>query len=835
MKKQSIPDYHFTFPIFLFFVLLIFPGLGGSNVNATTETLKCDIVICGGSFSAPAAALQAARDNPSAKILLIEPTDWLGGQATAQGVSAIDNAWHDPGATLMRTDPPSYYPADYLDFLNRLKSPPPEAPGEGMAPNSTAWVSREAFDPRTGTWLLDRMIAEYPNITLLKMTVVKDVVTSGVTDPWGADRVITELSLIRRIPRNGYKPFDRFLSTELPGWYDPNDSKDYEKRLYRVIPDDPEKGLVVIDASELADVIVLSGAEYTVGRELVTEKLEESGTPPDMDEQGTQAFVFPFCMTGHASPVNEDDVKTSFADFDAYYQEQVKNYFSMGSHSWRSIWTYRRLKGVTGSNNVDPGDVSMQNWYPGNDYPYGTMYKDRAGAAAEASDWKGGVNLDQIARAEKHAAAWYFFMKENRTESWDTLFTRGDHPLNMMGTRTGLARFPYIRGTRRILGIERFRMSGRYFVNVAAAGYNGGSSFRYYDSVGIGNYAVDVHATLISTGIRPPFSHAAPFYIPFRALGSSNVRNLLAAGKLIAGTYVTNAAYRLHPIEWSIGSAAGGAAALMARDGAANYDLLEIPALRELQENVNKNSPISWKAFDAAAMPDWEGEMVVNDFKPVRQGTPFQVEVYLRHAVRAEIYLDEVLVGETITRANGRLVLDVTTLSRGGDVWKAVCYFHDGRDAGILETVSSVEKGIIIDNESPSFSLTGAWTRGTAMGNKWGESYHYIFGNQGPGEAVWEFDPDLSGTYEVSIWYPEAFNRATDAPFTVHHAKGEETFRVNQQTGGGGWYILGKFPFYRGKKGKLVLTNDISEPSLLVVADAVRFTLQPTPAGYMLY
>ncbi|HMZ52951.1 MAG TPA: FAD-dependent oxidoreductase, partial [Candidatus Sumerlaeota bacterium] len=56
------------------------------------SSLRFDIVVSGGSLSAPAAALAAARNAPNAKVLLIEPTDWLGGQATSQGVSAIDNA-----------------------------------------------------------------------------------------------------------------------------------------------------------------------------------------------------------------------------------------------------------------------------------------------------------------------------------------------------------------------------------------------------------------------------------------------------------------------------------------------------------------------------------------------------------------------------------------------------------------------------------------------------------------------------------------------------------------------------------------------------------------------
>jgi hypothetical protein len=39
------------------------------------------------------------------------------------------------------------------------------------------------------------------------------------------------------------------------------------------------------------------------------------------------------------------------------------------------------------------------------------------------------------------------------------------------------------------------------------------------------------------------------------------MRNLLPANKNIGTTHITNGAYRLHPVEWNIGEAAGALAA----------------------------------------------------------------------------------------------------------------------------------------------------------------------------------------------------------------------------------------------------------------------------------
>ena len=51
-------------------------------------TLKADIAIIGGSTGGVAAALAALEQG--CNVILTEATDWLGGQLTSQGVSALD-------------------------------------------------------------------------------------------------------------------------------------------------------------------------------------------------------------------------------------------------------------------------------------------------------------------------------------------------------------------------------------------------------------------------------------------------------------------------------------------------------------------------------------------------------------------------------------------------------------------------------------------------------------------------------------------------------------------------------------------------------------------------
>jgi hypothetical protein len=57
-----------------------------------------------------------------------------------------------------------------------------------------------------------------------------------------------------------------------------------------------------------------------------------------------------------------------------------------------------------------------------------------------------------------------------------------------------------------------------------------------------------------------------PFEIPLGALIPKRVQNLLPACKNLGVTHITNGCYRLHPVEWNIGEAAGLLAAHCLRE-----------------------------------------------------------------------------------------------------------------------------------------------------------------------------------------------------------------------------------------------------------------------------
>jgi len=537
------------------------------------ETLEFDVVIAGGSTAAFAAALASAESG--ARTALIEPTDWVGGQLTSSGVPAVDEAWHTVGnlksgeATLnvaqIARNPANITP----NFLAALQAI--ESPGE-------CWVSRFCFCPDR---FLERQLLPLQRHAGERLTVYLNTVVKHVelSDRGSLIRSLTAIARTAKpgVTSNGY---DRLPSVDLPDWYSPQPSKRFDKRILRFAGTSRVgRNTVFIDATEWGEILALSGVPYLQGIE------DSDGSQHGNDTCG-QATVFCLVEEFLAEPRDEAkrDVHVENLGFGAYRDQ---------SDAWQRIWTYRRIRG---RGDPSPGDLSLQNWgyslelqEGGNDYPFGYLFKSREATARERANWQGGVDLKVMTAAEQRALAWHAWFKQHAPPEIDS--RRIVLNSQVLGTSHGLAKLPYIRDTRRSIGLDSFVL--RFADLSGPAAQRTGT--RFEDRIALGAYPADIHA--LAKCPVPLYIHdthdTLPFYIPFRALTNNQLGNLLVAGKTMAQSFLANSATRLHPIEWSSGTAAGVSAAWMARNGKSSRQAYS--SIKDFQSSIKDRTPIDWQ------------------------------------------------------------------------------------------------------------------------------------------------------------------------------------------------------------------------------------------------
>jgi hypothetical protein len=159
--------------------------------------------------------------------------------------------------------------------------------------------------------------------------------------------------------------------------------------------------------------------------------------------------------------------------------------FSFAGSNFTRIWTYRRAFADVGSpfNDVNEGDISQQNWAGGNDFDaeYVFMSLQDALATVVNGSWAGGINLNALSRAEQRAYGWYWFYKNN---SYTDIVPYLSLNYTAPGTLTGLTKMPYLRDTRRSVGINGFRLTYDPLNDIVNGTSQGGpTGYRFPDTV----------------------------------------------------------------------------------------------------------------------------------------------------------------------------------------------------------------------------------------------------------------------------------------------------------------------------------------------------------------
>jgi hypothetical protein len=485
-----------------------------------------DLVIAGGGVGGCAAALAACR--AGLRVILTEATDWIGGQLTSQAVPPDEHPWIESfGCTRayrqFRTGVRDYY-RDHFPLTARARRDLLLNPGNGG-------VSRLCHEPRVALAVLEQMLAAHVSTGRLRILLEHEPIAADT----GGDRV-------------------RAVTVR---------DRSTDRRTVLTAP-------YFVDATELGDLLPLTRTEFVIGAE-ARRDTGEPRAPEAADPLDQQAVTWCFAIDYLPGEDHTIDRPAEYAFWRDYVPDmappwpgrllswQMSDPQTLGVRQVTfdptgpgggglNLFTYRRIADPA---NFEPGTyaggVSLVNW-PQNDYWLGPILGVAPDAAAAHLARSKAVSLSLLHWMQTEAP------RPDGGAGWRGLRLRGD----LLGTADGLAKAVYVRESRRIkaaftvveqhVGTEaRMQATGLERAAVTAA--------RFDDSVGIGAYRIDLHPSTAKRNYVDVSS--LPFQIPLGALIPQRIDNLLAACKNIGTTHLTNGCYRLHPVEWTIGEAAG--------------------------------------------------------------------------------------------------------------------------------------------------------------------------------------------------------------------------------------------------------------------------------------
>ncbi|MDE5073365.1 MAG: FAD-dependent oxidoreductase [Trichodesmium sp. St16_bin4-tuft] len=611
----------------------------------------CEILVIGGGLAGAATAYEALLAGRT--VCITEITDWVGGQISSQGTSALDE--RGTQRSLL------FYPRGYLELRERIKEK------YGRLNPGNCWVSVSCFMPYDGHAILFQMLENaakkgggtlkwFPNTVIKQLDISQNQINKAIA--------------IQHQPADDTPPINiEPLSQIIEDAYLYENSARFDKTIIQFVPQPSSEKTggadwYVVEATETGEIIALADVPYRLGIDPQT-YVNPSSPIDTTDPYCTQGFTYTFAMEATKTP--QAHVKPPFySQYSPYYSYELSRLANFNLvFSYRQIWSMKPDAPQPGNyrkRTIYPGDISMQNWTWGNDYRPGNKDDNliysrgqlQATGQLQPGGWMGGLRTEALRRGEENALGYFYWLVEGTTDSQLGEGVKQKYPNyrllsgfdTPMGTAHGLSKYPYIREGRRIIGrIGKTHPKGFTVVEVDIAKKNfrddfyqknlRSDEFNYLwgivggfvpknskinsvekipqraratvfpDSVGIGHYAIDFHPCMTKSppevpnnserkNIRKGQGATYPFQIPLRAMIPQRINNLLIAGKSIATSYIAAAAYRVHSFEWSVGAAAGTTIDFALERGIFPYELIDDMPSKEweleiLQGHLNKN------------------------------------------------------------------------------------------------------------------------------------------------------------------------------------------------------------------------------------------------------
>lgn len=484
--------------------------------------LQTDILIIGGGSGGCAAAMAAA--SLGRRVVMTDEYAWIGGQLTSQAVPPDEHPWIQSfGCTgryrKFRDEVLEYYRRHY-PLKSEVKSQRHFNPGGG-------YVSKICHEFKIAHAVLNAMLA--------------------------ADESAGRLRILRHTrPESATVEGDRVTSVTVRNLHSGN--------LLTITAD------FVLDATELGDLLPMTGTEYVSGAESKRETGELHAVDGPAQPENVQAISWCFAMGFDPAPgadhvIEKPEQYHRWRDYEpgltppwpgrmlSWSQSEPVSLDVMTKGLFEGNFSRFRFRRIIDSSlyreGCVPKEVSLINW-PQIDYLEGNLIDKPEDLVAR-----------YLHESRQQSLSYFYWMQteapreDGKGEGYPGLYLDA----SSTGTEDGLAMAPYIRESRRIQAIFTILEE-----HVGAEQRGDKTSAEVFeDSVGIGSYRIDLHP---STGRNNYIDVSSyPFQIPLGALIPLRMKNLLPACKNIGTTHITNGCYRLHPVEWNIGEAAGALAA----------------------------------------------------------------------------------------------------------------------------------------------------------------------------------------------------------------------------------------------------------------------------------
>ncbi|WP_017305515.1 FAD-dependent oxidoreductase [Spirulina subsalsa] len=619
--------------------ILLWQGLSApvesTPPRSPDQTVDCEILVIGGGLAGAATAYESLLAGRT--VCMTEITDWVGGQISSQGTSALDEKNKQRSRL--------FFPRGYNNFRQRVERK------YGRLNPGECWVSLSCFLPLDAHQLLTAQLraAERRGRGTLKWfpnTVIKDLAYNEA-----GNQITRAIAIQHRRVTNTPPLNSEPLSQIIEDTYTYENSPRLDKTILHFIPQTLKKpgpaDWYVIDATETGEIIALADVPYRVGIDPLSPD-EPSSSSITGDPYCTQGFTYTFAMEKMAEPQTYE-IPDFYPRYAPYYSYELPRFANVDL-----LFTYRRIwSPTTGEpasfggirwSAVTPGDISMQNWTWGNDYRPGTsrdnliLTREQLAATGQLSEggWLGGLRTETLRRGEEHAIGFFYWLVIGTTDSQLGDGVKEPDPTHRyltgltspMGTVHGLSKYPYIREGRRIIGrpmlghpqgftVSELDISARNYRDeyyrenlppemyrvlwTRLAGLEGVAAIEgilpidqisrrtrstiYPDAVGISHYNIDFHPCMAEyppeapgnrerEGTRQGQGTTYPAQIPLRAMIPQKLDNFLVAGKSIATSHTAAAAYRVHSFEWSVGAAAAATVDVALSEGVFPYQMV---------------------------------------------------------------------------------------------------------------------------------------------------------------------------------------------------------------------------------------------------------------------